>query len=91
MARATATLGHQLLQIAIKFHWPLHTVQAVIRRKAKRGHNENEPHTERPLKINNQELRHLNLNILQDQHQSLQNISISLNPLQCILLLLKAL
>jgi hypothetical protein len=74
-----AAAGQQLSQIATKFHYPLCTVQAIVKRGAERGHNENEPRMGRPSKINNRGLRHLNLNILRDQHQSLQNIISDLN------------
>jgi len=61
-----ASEGRIPSQIAMQFHTHLRTVQAIVKRGAERGHNENEPHTGRPSKINNRGLRHLNLNILRD-------------------------
>src|SRR6202789_817102 len=75
-----ASTGQPLSQIAREFHCPLRTVQVIVKRGAERGHNENEPRTGRPPKINNRGLRHLNLNILRDRRQSLQNITSDLNP-----------
>ena len=74
-----ASTGQPLSQVAVEFHMPLRTVQAIVKRGAERGHNENEPRTGRPSKISNRGLRHLNHDIIRDPHQTLQNITSNLN------------
>jgi transposase len=74
-----ASAGQILSQIAMQFHTPLRTVQAIVKRGAERGHNKNEPRMGRPSKIKNRGLQHVNLNILRDRHQTLQNITSNLN------------
>src|SRR5436190_3012309 len=74
-----ASLGVPLHQIANDFMHPLRTIQTIVKRGREQDHYEDNPRLGRPPKINDRALCHLNHHVTCNRHQTLQEITNSIN------------
>jgi transposase len=70
-----ASAGKPLRDIADFTNIPLRTVQSIVLRGSKRGHNENAPRSGRPSKLDDRTLRHAKIHIYRDRRQPLTKIT----------------